>query len=155
MDRMKHVCLCLIMGMMSYNSNNNNVLTVMPEEVLQRIAGFIEGEESGAMCNAFGKQAEAYDSFQCYRCKRMMPYRDVEPYMGILICADHEGDECERIWEEGWGRDQADPTCEEPSYNHIDSDIDSDNDSDADEDSDIDEDSGNDEDNDSDEDSDN
>ena len=45
----------------------------MPEEALKHIAGFIEGQRSGAMCNVFGKIAEEWAWFQCSLCNRMKP----------------------------------------------------------------------------------
>jgi len=136
MDMMKHKHTCLIMAMMSYNNNNKTVNTELPEEMLQRIAGFIEGEESAAMCNAFGKLAEEFASFRCYRCERMMPYKDVRGYMGVLICADHEVDECDRIWKDGWDTCQANLTCEDSNRNSNESDTNTDTDEDAGEDED-------------------
>ena len=59
--------------MMSYNNTNNNVLTNMPKEVLERIVGFIPGHWSGPACNVIGLRTEESALFLCDKCKVPKP----------------------------------------------------------------------------------
>ena len=73
----------------SNNTMNNNLITVMPEEVLEHIAGLIEGPASRAMCNAFGKTSEQYASFQCGGCKRWQPLTALDSDLhGLAVAED-------------------------------------------------------------------
>ena len=54
------------------------LFTELPEEEAQHILTFMHGEQRGSLCNAMGKMGRKAAYFQCFYCKRMMLYKNVE-----------------------------------------------------------------------------